>query len=206
MGNDDKNFECSVNMNQMIDNTIEILSKNSNLVPHFIQKAHDWIIYQSSIYKQTARNLTDKEKVSLGPYFDATILDSVGVKFIDCIENPPFYQELLELGINSTLDFNNAIGMAFIDCIIVSKHIANNYIFLISVLFHEMVHIIQHHLLGTRRFLELYIMSWIQNNLDYGSIQFESEAFELQTRFDRGERAFNVADILNTQYKKDSYL
>lgn len=53
------------------------------------------------------------------------------------------------------------------------------------LLFHELVHVVQFHLLGIDDFVSRYVGGWMQNGFRYRSIPLERDAYELEARFTR---------------------
>ena len=53
-----------------------------------------------------------------------------------------------------------------------------------SVVFHEMVHVVQYDVLGIHEFARTYVTPFIQNRFNYMAIPLETVAFDLQGRFE----------------------
>lgn len=185
------------------DRSKDFLIDDDEFKQYFIKKSYEWLIDLRNSYRKNAREFTREEKAVLQPYFEPELLDFVRIEFVESIENPPFYSEILELGLENTLDFRNAVGLTLIDCILALRFANSNPQFLLSLLFHEMVHVAQCQILGAENFLELYINSWAANSYDYGRIVFEKQAYDLQIRFDEGEKDFNVIEILKRNFRSN---
>ncbi|MDM8001278.1 MAG: hypothetical protein QUS33_15145, partial [Dehalococcoidia bacterium] len=70
-----------------------------------------------------------------------------------------------------------------------------------SILFHEMVHVVQFQILGLRRHLEVYLRSWANNGFQYHRIPLEVQAQRLEARYNRHER-FSVRAVLEQELGK----
>ena len=182
------------------------MQRKITLEPEYIemlvQKGYEWIVHQHNLHIVTAQEISEQDRVSLQPYFEPKILRLAKIELVDYIENPPFYPELMKLGIPNLIDFTQMTGITFIECILISRQISHNQRSWISLLFHEMVHVIQYYLLGPRRFAELYVMGWAQNNFDYGSIPLERQAYNLQQQFDQGEKVIINEKIIKEVEKE----
>ena len=53
------------------------------------------------------------------------------------------------------------------------------------LLFHELVHVVQFHLLGIEAFVSRYAGGWMKNGFRYREIPLERDAYELEARFAR---------------------
>ena len=51
-------------------------------------------------------------------------------------------------------------------------------------LFHELVHAVQYDLLGPEKFVELYLLGWINQGFNYAAIPLEMDAYDLQNRYE----------------------
>jgi hypothetical protein len=68
------------------------------------------------------------------------------------------------------------------------------------LLFHELVHVVQFHLLGIDDFVARYVGGWIRNGFSYRDIPLEQDAYRLEARFaaDPTDR-FPVEDAVRRQ-------
>ena len=172
------------------------------LIHNLVEKGHEWIVTQRDLHIGDAKELPQKDRLFLEPYFESQILDLAKIAMVDSIENPPFYPELKRLGIPGLIDFTNMAGITFIDCILISRRISYDQDSWTSLLFHEMVHVAQYHLLGAQRFAELYVLGWAENCFEYGNIPLERQAYKLQRQFDQGRDVFSVAQILGQEFAR----
>ena len=100
------------------------------------------------------------------------------------IPDPPFYPQLRRLG----LDFPSPAMTAAItlDYVIASRAPMS-----LSLLFHELVHLVQFRLLGVRTFSRLYVRGFLAGG-SYHGIPLERCAFELGHRFETDGQPFDV--------------
>ncbi len=107
------------------------------------------------------------------------------------IPSAPFAGKLRAIG----LHFLNSSQAAAItlDHIIVTREPVHSP----SLLFHELVHVVQFRLLGIQRFARLYVRGFLAGG-SYYRIPLERCAFELTRRFESGEAPFSVeAEVRN---------
>ena len=63
------------------------------------------------------------------------------------------------------------------------------------VIHHELVHAVQYEILGPEKFVELYIMGWVNQGFNYAAIPLEMDAYELQNRYEADPtQPFQVKD------------
>jgi hypothetical protein len=64
-----------------------------------------------------------------------------------------------------------------------------------SLIFHELVHVVQYDLLGLNKFVELFVSGWVNQGFNYAAIPLEMDAYDLQNRFEADPEApFQVKD------------
>jgi hypothetical protein len=115
---------------------------------------------------------------------------------VPAIPNPGFLEayrdSFSEKGL-PLLDFTDFSGITFIDTVLLLDEFpaADPE----AALFHELVHAVQYELLGPEKFVELYIMGWVNQGFNYAAIPLEMDAYELQNRFEADpEASFSVRD------------
>lgn len=172
----------------------------AQLWPQVLEKAHNWLWKQRDLHRAKARRLTDDERLPLQDYYDTQILDTVRVATVDQISNPPFYDELTESGF-PILDISRSAGITFVDCIVIRRMFQQHFPSWISILFHELVHVVQFELLGPRTVLEAYLQAWEQNGYQYHDVPFEIQAYRLEARFKRHEPLFSVREVVEQELK-----
>jgi len=172
---------------------------NNELLRYLVKEGYKWIVDQRNLHIGTAQELSEQDKISLQPYFEPEMLDLAKIDRVDHIENPPFYSEIIKLGIPNLINFTQMDGISFIDCILISCQKSHTPQSWISLLFHEMVHIVQYELLGAKRFADCYVKGWVQNSFNYERIPLERQAYSLQRQYDQGGNVFSVVQLLNQQ-------
>lgn len=176
-----------------------------NAVEFLIENAIQWVETQRDEHRLTARGLTEEEKSEFTHFFDSKILDLARIKSVPVIENPGFYSDLQDLKIPRLLNFNNAAGITFKDTILISQQCLKTDSILRSLIFHELVHVVQHEVFGVREFIERYVRSWADNGFNYSSIHFEIEAYKLQQRYETDpRRGFSVIEIVRQRLRDRS--
>lgn len=170
------------------------------LIQYLIHEGYKWIMNQRNLHFPIAQELSEPDRKSLEPYFDPDSLISARIRLVDFIQNPQFYIEIIKLGIPNLIDFTQMAGITFVDCILISKKFTYDQQSWTSLLFHEMVHVAQYRLLGTKRFAELYVIGWAQNGFEYERIPLERQAYNLQKEFDEGKGPFAVAQLLKQEF------
>ena len=153
------------------------------LVSYLAENSAHWIESQRAQHRVHAEPLPDTTLAALRGFFAQETLDRVRIRHVACIDNPPFYREFEEAGESIPLDFEVWAAITFGDVILVNgeqvpgppSH---------SVVFHEMVHVVQYDVLGIHEFARRYVTPFVQSRFNYMSIPLESDAFDLQGRFE----------------------
>ncbi len=161
---------------------------NRNVMRTLMQESYRWIMLQRSSYVLSGRRISEEDREKLRPYFTSGIVDRTRIAFVDRIDNPPFYSRLKAMGVANPINFPDMLGITFVDFIVISKTIARKPEDRLPILFHELVHVLQYRALGPRRFVEQYLGGWFKNGGKYDAIPLEKQAYDLQARFERGER------------------
>jgi len=153
------------------------------LVSYLSENAGHWIESQRAQHRVHADPLPDTTQAALSGFFEKGTLDRTRIRHVASIENPHFYREFEEAGEAFPLDFTVWAAITFGDVILVNgeqipgppSH---------SVVFHEMVHVVQYDVLGIHEFARRYVEPFVQSRFNYMSIPLESVAFDLQGRFE----------------------
>jgi len=161
-----------------------------------------WVQSQRDEHRPTARGLVESERSQLSLFIPPAVLDSARIQFVPVIENPPFYSTLSGRGIPRLLDFTWAVGITFKDTIIISKRFAPPSAGWMSLVFHEMVHVVQYHLLGLEVFIRRYIRGWVDSGFDYYAVPLEMDAYELQRRYERDSPGFSLVEEVSRRLGK----
>jgi hypothetical protein len=159
-----------------------------------------WVESQRDAHRSNARDLTSNEKSALGPFFDTNILNAARIDMVSVIDNPGFYSELEDMELPGILDFNFAAGITFKDTIVISHRYLSHRSPPATLLFHEMVHVVQYQVLGVREFIRRYLFGWAENGFDYYGIPLEVEAYTLAHRFKKspGETFSVLTEVLES--------
>lgn len=147
-----------------------------------------WVAWRRRGWGRAARALTPSEAGPLVGYFSGELLRRVRVAEVRRID---LWAPLGRVG--ERLAARGGMvgwpaGLALDDLIVVAAGMPERELRRESLLFHEMVHVVQWRVLGRRRFLREYVGSWAAAGRAYGEIPLEVMAYELQERFDAGER------------------
>ena len=143
-----------------------------------------WLLHRRRLYRRIGVRLTTAEHARLDPWCDPTLLGPVRVARVPYIRHPVPPR----LAPRGMLDLSSVRAMAFIDTVVIAdanQHPGDDPI---SLLFHELVHVAQFHLLGVHAFVRTYLRGWLDSGRSYLDNPLEASAFELQRRFDAGDR------------------
>ncbi len=146
-----------------------------------------WVRSQRDALRGRALPLPRSIRPKLDRYFAEPVLEAVRVSETPEIANPTFYAQLGWI----PLDFRDMEGISF-DNVILLKSVPRTEPQLASLLFHELVHVVQYSILGIDAFMDAYVLGWAAAGCDYFRIPLEMNAYELQGRFGRGEALFSV--------------
>lgn len=167
---------------------------HDEFLSYMIEEGSAWIHSQRDGLRATAVALDNDHFERFAPFFEPGTLTSVRYRLVDRIENPGFYDDLAEQGIDAPLDFSQMVGITFDNTIAISrKKLRRKY--LTRLLFHECVHIAQYRHLGVEAFISRYVNGWAHNGYNYFLIPLERQAYELERRFVQGEE-FSVEDAV----------
>jgi hypothetical protein len=90
-------------------------------LPYLIREGKTWVLSQQDRHRNAGSTLSRRELNALAPFFGVRMLDSIRVCWVDVIENPLFYEELLEMGKPIPIDFREMGGIAYVDTIMLSS-------------------------------------------------------------------------------------
>jgi hypothetical protein len=153
------------------------------LVAFLVQNGRKWIIDQREFHYPHSIPLGGEDIEVLKMFYREATIERTRIRHVARIENPSFYTDLARSGISIPLDFSQMAGITFVDTILLSDlyaHVQPR----ISLLFHEMVHVVQYGWLGVSEFTSQYVRGWAQNGFVYAEIPLERDAYELQKHFD----------------------
>lgn len=146
-----------------------------------------WVSRRRDMHRARAESIPWAVRDRLAPSFDRGLLQRVEVARIAKIPNP-LGGLLSRLTPRGALDLSTVRGMAFIDTIVIADANARPGEDEASLIFHEMVHVVQYQALGTLGFVRAYLAGWLGAGRSYIDNPMEVMAFQLQDRFDAGER------------------
>lgn len=173
-------------------------SDSGPLIAFLVPRARTWISGQREYHRPLASELIPSVRAILREYFDDLLLGHARVRQVSSIENPSFYAELQQLSSVQLIDFRQSAGITYRDTILVNLAKCDPA-GLVSLLFHEMVHVVQYARLGVGEFARQYVKGWVENGMEYKAIPLEAHAYALQERFDRGEPPFSVVREVNRE-------
>jgi len=163
------------------------------LIDFMVEQAVAWVERQRDRHRPTGRELSEVEKRKLEGFFPAEVLEEARIATAPRIENPDFYSQLEATGFQPRLDLTGAAGIAFIDTVVIAQSFSSDRRLLLPLLFHELVHVVQHRVFGLKKFMRLYIQSWADGGFSYYAISLERQAFDLQARYQvDSNRLFSV--------------
>ena len=172
------------------------------LIAFLIPNAKKWISTQRDLHNPHSVRLSKIEIDILQRFYLEATINRVRVRHVPRIENLPFYEDLARVGVSISLDFSQMAAITFDDTILIRDLYAHTPP-LISLLFHEIVHVVQYGLLGVSEFSKQYIQGWARNGFIYAAIPLECDAFELQRRFeDTPQSTFSVEEIVERKLGK----
>lgn len=151
------------------------------LGPLVARLGRSWVADQRERHRPRARPLEPDRRAGLEPFFAAWVLDAVRVRMVERIDPPPLVGMLKSLGIPLPLEIERIAGIAFVDTVVLLDSVAGSR--RVPLLFHEMVHVVQYHLLGLGGFMDRYVRGWLESGRTYRSIPLERDAYALTARF-----------------------
>lgn len=157
----------------------------NQLLALLITQGQKWIREQRRTYRLQGRKLPESAIAQFSPFFEESLLQQVRLVRVPALENPEFLEDyraaLADKGL-PLLDFTSFAGITYIDTILLVEEFPQTDFD--ATLFHELVHAVQYELLGPEKFVELYLLGWINQGFNYAAIPLEMDAYELQNRFE----------------------
>lgn len=145
-----------------------------------IRQVVTYIEEQQQAFRGRAVPLDQNQFVSMVPFFPASLLDSTRVLVLhtDRITNPWFYSELWKMGFEpgALPDFRGMAAITLVDTVVSHEPFSDR------LLFHELVHAVQHQKLGLTEFAGKYVRGILTGG-SYEAIPLERNAYELDGRF-----------------------
>src|SRR5271170_46105 len=156
-------------------------------------KVAAYISEQRAFFQSKATPILANDKAVLQPFFLADLLDAVKVVRAK-VGAPPFYAQLRSLGIHNMPAFSELAGITFVDIVVHAAPLTR------SLLFHELVHVVQYRQLGVAGFADLYVRGFLSGG-SYEEIPLEKQAYELEARFAENSDTFSVDEDVQCRRK-----
>jgi hypothetical protein len=157
----------------------------NQLLALLITQGQQWIREQRRAYRIRGRKLPESAIAQFSPFFEESLLQQVHLVWVPALENPKFLEAhratFADKGL-PLLDFTSFAGITYIDTILLVEEFPEADFD--ATLFHELVHAVQYELLGPEKFVELYLLGWINQGFNYAAIPLEMDTYELQNRFE----------------------
>lgn len=157
----------------------------NQLIALLIGQGQQWITQQRNAFRPRGHALPDTAIAQFSLYFEEPLLKVVRLVTVPALKNPEFleaYGPVLAEKAIPLLDFSGMAGITFVDTILlVDRFLTESST---SLIFHELVHAVQYELLGPEKFVELYILGWVNQGFNYAAIPLEMDAYELQNRYE----------------------
>jgi hypothetical protein len=165
---------------------------NPAQIQRVIQRVADYIERQRQTYRPIAVVLDPNKLAAMRPFFPASTLEAARLEVLagNWVSNPPFYGELVRMGFEagSLPNFAFMTAITFVDTVVSHEPFTN------SVLFHELVHVVQYQKLGLIEFATKYVRGFLDGG-SYEAIPLEMNAYELEARFAaEPPKPFSAAD------------
>lgn len=150
-----------------------------------------YVAAQRRRFREESAPLGSAERAALQAFFASSVLDSVRVRVLsgDTLDNPSFYRDLVQLGFAPEMlpDFTQMAAVTFVDTVVSQEAFTG------TILFHELVHVVQYAELGVEEFARLYVLGFLSGG-SYRAIPLERNAYDLEARFSNSpSQAFSVA-------------
>jgi hypothetical protein len=140
-----------------------------------------WVRSQRARFRPHAMRLEPTLLQPLSAHFGEPTLASARFARTNRIQKPDFLHRLGRM----VLDVARMQGITYVDTIVVSDRYVRGPIS-VGLAFHELVHVVQYEVLGTREFVRRYVEGWVDGGYQYEAIPLERMAYELQRRFHDG--------------------
>lgn len=155
----------------------------NGLLQLFTDEGPGWVRQQRAEHRAAGRTLSVDERERVSHFFEEDVLEDVRITRVPVIANPPFFAPLFAAGIPIPLDFSQSSGITFDDTILLSDLHPVPSGEELSLVFHELVHVVQFGLAGVEAFVARYVAGWAANGFVYERIPLEAQAYALAARF-----------------------
>jgi hypothetical protein len=168
----------------------------NQLIAQMVTWGRQWVSQQRTIFRPLGHLLSDSALATFSNFFDRNLLKNVRVVTVPGIDNPPFLEQLrpaLSQASVPVLDFSSMAAITFVDTILLVESAARDH--RDSLVFHELIHVVQYDILGPDKFVELFITGWVNQGFNYAAIPLEMDAYELQYNYESAPGVgFDVQD------------
>jgi hypothetical protein len=157
----------------------------SQLMALLIAQGQKWIKEQRELFRPQGRELPDTAVAQFAPFFEERLLREVRVVVVPALENPKFLEAYRETFTDKgipLMDFTAMPSITMVDTILLVEECLDDSA--IGLIFHELVHAVQYDLLGPDKFVELYLVGWVNQGFNYAAIPLEMDAYDLQNRYE----------------------
>jgi hypothetical protein len=171
------------------------------LVQDSIAKVTLYLQMQRDLYYALGHPLGEDSKSELAGFFSPALLNRVRIVELKdrSVDNPWFYEEARERGIQNLPDIAHKVAVTFLDVVVFNQKVTQRD------LFHGLVHAGQVKLLGVERFAELFVVGFLQAR-SYFLVPLKAHAFALDTRYaEDSETRFSVEDEIRRWAQEDRY-
>ena len=161
----------------------------AGLVSQLSSAVEGYIAGSRKKYAANALPMSQAQKIAMERFFSPEILEQTRVLVLDGsrINDPPFYAMAKMMGIRNLPSFSDVAAVTFVDVVVSHQPFSD------SLLFHELVHVVQYAQLGNKEFASHYVRGFLKHG-SYDEIPLERNACELEGRFKSKPGAFSVAD------------
>lgn len=158
--------------------------------------AYRWVARQHKSFYKLGEPLSSNEREALLTYFNPDVLRKTRKVFLDKVQPLDFPTKLRLSLLKFLFQIRQLAGLTLMDCVFFRAGILDQDPRVIhSVLFHELVHVTQYDLLGSKEFIKRYLQSWAGNGFSYEKISFERVAYGLTHHYETfPDRPFSVKE------------
>src|SRR5438445_4589835 len=161
-----------------------------------IRPAITWARHLRAEVEPVGQPLSDEIRQKLESFFRDRILLKTKIHFVPVIPNPSFY-DLLPVGTPLPFDLTILRGLTIDSVILLAETRIAQKPPPLSLIFHELVHVVQYDLLAIDEFFTQYITGWFRSGREYRTNPLEKEAYELQARFEEDpSEVFSVCKVV----------
>jgi hypothetical protein len=160
----------------------------------FAGMVQDYITGSRKKYASSAVPLTPEQRAAMQLFFSLEILDQTRLLVLhgERVQDPPFYGMARMLGFKNLPSFADTTAVTFVDVIVSHEPFTD------SLLFHELVHVVQFAQLGAKEFASRFVEGFLKGG-SYAEIPAEKHARELEQRYSGNRQtAFSVTDTVKT--------